>query len=148
MNNCIFCKIISDKIPSYKVWENEEFLAILDIYPSVKGQTLVLPKKHIKSYIFDMHYDEYLKFMSATQTVAKFIDNKLGTKRTCMVMEGMEVNHAHIKLYPIYKIGNNTATETFDMSVYPGYLTTLHGKKASKKELSNVIDEINGISKK
>jgi len=90
-----------------------------------------------------MHSEEYLRFMSSTQIVAKLIDTKLAAKRTCMVMEGMEVDHAHIKLYPIYKIGSSVAAQTFDMNVYPGYITTLHGEKADEPELRKVIEQIN-----
>jgi histidine triad (HIT) family protein len=139
MNDCIFCKIINSEIPSYKIYEDGDFLAILDIYPSVKGQTVIIPKKHIDSYVFNMKSKDYQKFMAFTKKTAKLIDSRLDSLRTCMVMEGMEIDHAHIKLYPVYTIGKHIATETFDMNIYPGYLTTLHGEKASDIELKAVV---------
>jgi diadenosine tetraphosphate (Ap4A) HIT family hydrolase len=143
IQDCIFCKIISGAMPSYRVWEDKDFLAILDVFPCVKGQTLVIPKRHIPSYVFNMQSEEYLSLMAATQIVAKLIDTKLGATRTCMVMEGMEVDHAHIKLYPIYTIGNNIASATFDMNIYPGYITTVSGERASEAELREVMHKIN-----
>ena len=59
MENCIFCKIIKGEIPSSKVWEDENFIAILDINPNTEGVTLVIPKKHYDSYVFD-HQDKFL----------------------------------------------------------------------------------------
>ncbi len=136
--NCIFCKIIRGEIPSYKIYEDERYIAILDIFPSVKGQTLVIPKNHVGSNVFSLEKKAYLDLMEATQRVAQLMDLKLRTIRTCMVMEGMEVDHAHIKLYPIYKVLSAVAEGTIDLNVYPGYLSTLHGERMSGEELAEV----------
>lgn len=60
--DCVFCKIVAGEIDSAKIWEDDEFLAILDIMPNTKGMTLVLTKKHYDSYAFDMPEDVYLRF--------------------------------------------------------------------------------------
>lgn len=136
--NCLFCKIVAGELPAYKIYEDDQFIAILDIFPSVRGQSLVLPKEHFDSYVFNMPLDVYQQFLQVTWTVARNMDTTLEALRTCMVMEGMEVNHAHIKLYPIYTIGSYTAPGIADLTVYPGYLTTLHGKRASEADLVSV----------
>jgi len=77
MDDCIFCKIIKGEIPSFKVWEDDEFLAILDINPNTKGMTLVLTKEHYNSYAFEMSDDVYNKFLLATKKVAKILEKNL-----------------------------------------------------------------------
>ena len=62
MDNCIFCKIVKGEIPSVKIWEDKNYLAILDINPNVEGMTLVIPKKHFDSYVFEMKDKEYCEF--------------------------------------------------------------------------------------
>src|SRR3989344_516583 len=91
MENCVFCKIASGEFDSARVWEDGEFLAILDLNPNVKGMTLVMTKKHYDSYAFGMPDDVYVRLMSACKKVGKLLDEKLGTVRTAMVMEGKGV---------------------------------------------------------
>ena len=71
--DCIFCKIVAGDIPSIKLWENDQFVAILDAFPACKGQTLVLPKHHYHSDIFLMDNDMYIGLMVATQEVAALL---------------------------------------------------------------------------
>jgi histidine triad (HIT) family protein len=140
--DCIFCKIVSGDLPSFKIYEDEKFIAILDIYPNTKGMCLVLTKEHFDSYIFEMPDEEYLEFCNTAKEVGKMMDEKLGVKRTALVMEGMGVNHAHIKLYPLHGLG-----EVFEAMMpeekkffekYEGYITTLLGQKASDEELKEI----------
>ena len=86
---CVFCKIVEGKIPSYKIYEDKEFLAILDVNPNVRGMTLVLTKKHYSSYIFEMDDELFCKFLKFAKKIAKLLDKKLGVKRTAIVMEGL-----------------------------------------------------------
>ena len=140
MNDCLFCKIVHGQISSYKFYEDEEHIAILDINPAVKGQSLVLPKKHIGSYVFEMKNEEYLSLMIAAKNVANLTDEKLGSIRTCMIMEGMEIDHAHIKLYPIYEIITRIAKGTIDLNKYQGFISTLHGKRMPDFELEKILE--------
>ena len=103
-NDCIFCKIVKGEIPSEKIWEDKKHIAILDIFPNTKGQTLVMPKDHHTSYAFDIPDAEYTDLMLAAKTVGKLLDKKLKVTRTAMVAEGMAATHAHIKLYPLHGI--------------------------------------------
>ena len=137
--NCLFCDIVDGSIPSYKFYEDGQHLGILDLYPSVRGQALVLPKRHHGSYIFTMEPDEYLQLMLASRNVANLIDTKLGALRTCMVMEGMEVDHAHIKLYPIYEVVTAIAEGTIDLNKYRGYISTQHGERATDADLEKIV---------
>lgn len=100
--DCIFCKIIEGKIPCYKVYEDEEFLAFLDIYPNTKGQTVVIPKKHFPSDAVEMSDKDYQKFFLSIKKVAKLLEKALGVKRVSIVLEGMGVDHVHAKLYPLH----------------------------------------------
>lgn len=101
----IFTKIIEGEIPSYKVAENEKFLAFLDIQPIVKGHVLVIPKKEI-DYIFDIEDDLLGEFMSFAKSVAKKMDNVFDCKRIGVTVVGLEVPHAHIHLMPINGIAD------------------------------------------
>ena len=140
--DCIFCKVVSGELPSYKIYEDDDFLGILDLFPNTKGMSLLLPKDHYDSYIFDMPEEAYLRFTKKARELGKILDEKLGTQRTAMVMEGMGVNHAHIKLYPLHGLGEEfEAIEAGDKVFYDnyqGYISTLMGPKAEDEELKKV----------
>ena len=96
----IFTKIINGEIPSYKIAEDENYYAFLDINPLAKGHTLVIPKTEI-DYLFDLE-DDTLKGLSVfSKRVAKAIDKVIECKRVGVVVLGLEVPHAHIHLIPI-----------------------------------------------
>ena len=139
MDNCLFCGIVEQMITSYKIYEDDKHIAILDIFPAVRGQSLVLPKKHFGSYVFEMEEDDYLALMIASRNVARLIDEKMSSLRTCMVMEGMEVDHAHIKLYPIYEVLKKISSGTIDLNKYPGYISTKHGERMDNSELEGIL---------
>jgi len=146
MKDCLFCKIVKGEISAQRIWENKEFLAILDINPNTKGMTLVLTKKHYPSYVFKMPESVYKRFLVAAKKVGKLLDKKLNVQRTAMVMEGMGVNHAHIKLYPLHGIRKNFREIWHPKKVYfekyPGYLTTQTGKMAKDNELEKLAKKI------
>jgi histidine triad (HIT) family protein len=149
MENCIFCKIVKGEIDSAKIWEDKEFLAILDVNPNVKGMTLVLTKRHYDSYAFDMPEKIYQKFMTAVRKVAKKLEKVLKVKRVAMVMEGMGVNHAHIKLYPLYgldeKFKEMWAKDKIFFEKYKGYISTQLGPQADMQKLKELAKKIRGV---
>jgi histidine triad (HIT) family protein len=100
----IFTKIINGEIPCYKIAEDEHHFAFLDINPIVEGHTLVVPKKEV-DYLFDLDDEILSGLTSFSKKVAHAIDDSLGTIRTGVIVEGMEVPHAHIHLIPIYYEG-------------------------------------------
>lgn len=99
----IFSKIVSGEIPSYKVAENDKFLAFLDINPLAKGHTLVIPKKEV-DYLFDIEDDLLGEMMVFSKQVALAIDTVISCERVGMTVIGLEVPHAHIHLIPINSI--------------------------------------------
>lgn len=96
----IFSRIVSGEIPSYKIVENEHYLAFLDVFPLKKGHTLVIPKKET-DYIFDMDDENYLGLMAFSKQVAKAIKDAIPCKRLSIQVIGLEVPHAHVHLIPI-----------------------------------------------
>ena len=101
----IFSKIISDEIPAFKILENENFLAFLDIFPLAKGHVLVIPKKEIDC-LFDISSDEYVELWKFAQQVAKAMDKVIDCKRIGVAVIGLEVPHAHIHLVPLNNVSD------------------------------------------
>ena len=101
----IFSKIISGDVPAYKVFENENFLAFLDISPLAKGHVLVIPKMET-NYLFDINSDEYLDLWKFVQQVAKAMDMVIDCKRIGVAVIGLEVPHAHIHLVPLNNVSD------------------------------------------
>jgi len=99
----VFTKIIQGEIPCYKVAEDENFLAFLDINPLAKGHTLVIPKKEV-DYIFDVENELYKDLFVFAKKVAKGIKKVIDCKKVGVVVIGLEVPHAHIHLIPINNI--------------------------------------------
>ena len=97
----IFTKIINGDIPCYKIAENDQFIAFLDINPVAVGHTLVVPKTEV-DYIFNLADSELTQILIFAQKVAKAIDEVTGCIRTRIIVEGLEVPHAHIHLIPMY----------------------------------------------
>lgn len=98
----IFSKIVAGEIPSYKVAEDENYYAFLDISPVAKGHTLVIPK-HEVNYIFDLDSEEYAGLWQFARRVAKAMKQVLPCQRIGVAVMGLEVPHAHIHLVPINK---------------------------------------------
>ena len=96
----IFTRIINGEIPSYKIAEDENFFAFLDINPLAKGHTLVVPKKET-DYIFDIASEEYSGLWLFAQKVAKAMKPVLPCAKIGVAVIGLEVAHAHIHLVPI-----------------------------------------------
>lgn len=86
-SDCIFCKITAGEIPSYKIWENEDFVAFLDIFPGVRGQTLVIPKKHYDADILAQEEAFIAEMFLASKKVADLLKNKLSVERVGLVVE-------------------------------------------------------------
>ena len=146
MENCIFCKIINGEISAVKIWEDDKFLAILDVSPNTKGMALVMPKVHYDSYAFDMEGDIYAEFFSAAKKVSKILEKGVGVIRVALVMEGMGVNHAHLKLYPLYgleeKFREMWAKDRVYFEKYQGFISTQLGPQADAAELKKLAAEI------
>ena len=96
----IFTKIVQGEIPSYKIAEDENFFAFLDINPNAKGHTLVIPKKE-ENKIFDLDRETYNELMDFSYRVAKALEKTIPCERIGMSVIGLEVPHVHVHLIPI-----------------------------------------------
>ncbi|MBP3466577.1 MAG: HIT family protein [Paludibacteraceae bacterium] len=102
----IFTKIAKGEIPSYKIAEDENFYAFLDISPLKEGHTLVIPKNTENDYIFDLDDETYDGLMAFAKRVAKAIKKAVPCKRVGVAVLGMEVPHTHIHLVPLESEGD------------------------------------------
>ncbi len=96
----IFSKIVNGEIPCYKVAEDNQYLAFLDVNPNAKGHTLCIPKQEINK-IFDMEEEHYLGLMKFARKVAKALEQTVECKRIGVAVVGLEVPHVHIHLIPL-----------------------------------------------
>lgn len=103
----IFTKIINGEIPCYKVAENENFLAFLDVNPNAVGHTLVVPKKEVNK-LFELDRVTYLGLMDFSYTVASALEKAVPCKRVGMAVIGLEVPHVHVHLIPLNQMSDAT----------------------------------------
>lgn len=125
----LFTKIINRELPGFFIYEDDVCAVFLDKFPAVPGQTIVVPKDET-DYIFDLPDETYLHLCAITKLVARALDVVYQTERTCVVVEGFEVPHAHIKLYPM------TTTDEPLGAVLP------RQKEASDEELAESAQRI------
>ncbi len=97
----LFTKIAAGEIPSWKVAEDENYYAFLDISPLAKGHTLVIPKKVENDYIFNLDEETYMGLFGFARKVAAALKNAVPCKRVGVAVLGMEVPHTHIHLVPL-----------------------------------------------
>ena len=105
----IFSKIIAREIPAQFVYEDEVCVAIMDKFPAITGQVLVIPKKAV-DYAFDLDDETYTHIFLVAKKITKALDIVFATNRTCLIVEGFEVPHVHIKLYPMTSQDKNLAS--------------------------------------
>ena len=111
----IFTKIIAGEIPSYKVAENDDYFAFLDVNPNAQGHTLVVPKKE-ENKLFDLSKEEYLSLMDFSYRVAKAIEQTISCERVGMSVIGLEVPHVHVHLIPLNTMADIQFTKKVTMS--------------------------------
>ncbi len=128
MEECIFCKIINNQIPSYKVYEDKDYLAFLTIMPINPGHTLLIPKKHVP-YIFDLDEKTLSEILIKAQKIAHILKQAFHpkTNRIGIMVAGGEVHHTHLHLIPMD---------------YDSDLTFTRQKSASPEELSLALKKI------
>lgn len=122
----IFSRIVSGEIPAYKIAETDDYLAFLDVFPTVKGHTLVIPKKEI-DYLFDLDDELYLGLMKFAKQIAPAIEKAVPCQRIGVAVVGLEVPHAHVHLIPI----NSMADMNFNNKL-----------KVSSEEFSDIAARI------
>jgi len=155
MKECIFCQIAKGKTPCHKIWEDKNFLAFLSIHPNTDGASVVIPKKHFKSDVFEMPDNDLKEFIVAIKKVAKLLDRSFeAVGRTALVFEGYGVDHAHAKLFPLH--GTNMKNWVPILSgpevnkyfkKYEGYVSSHSAERADDKELEKMAKKINRVGK-
>jgi len=123
MNNCIFCRIVSDEEHSHKLWADAHFLAFLSLHPINPGHTLLITKQHYE-YIFELREPLYTAIFQAARQLARPIRVAARAKRVGIAIEGLNVRHSHIHLVPLNNVGEldarrrtmMTAEELFEMA--------------------------------
>lgn len=140
MENCIFCQIVKKERHAHIFWEDDEHMAFLSPFPNTEGFTVVITKEHHSSYLFDLDTNIYTRLALAAKEVGHVIDQKLPVKRTGLIMEGMGIDHAHIKLFPMHGIPDgswqpvkSTLRKYFDK--YEGYISSHDGYSADEDQL-------------
>ncbi len=128
MSDCIFCKIIAGEIPSYKVYEDENFLAFLDVRPLNQGHTLVIPKKHYR-WVWDcLNIGEYYEVVGK---IARAIKRAFNTEQVVSLVVGEAVPHAHVWLIPRFENDGHGGIIKFD-----------NVKKLSEEEMKEAAKKI------
>ncbi len=147
--DCIFCKIVKGEAPSYKIWEEADYLAFLSIFPNTEGTAVVIPKKHYGSYPFDLPDEILTGLILATKKVAKLLDSKLNdVGRTAMVFEGFGVDHVHAKLFPMHGTKDMKEWRPIESRVdkyfekYEGYISSHDYKQADDEALGKLAKKI------
>jgi len=123
----IFTKIIEGELPSYKILEEEHFIAFLDVNPNAKGHTLCVPKEETDK-IFELGEHMYLQLMQFARKVAIALEKTVDCKRVGMAVVGLEVPHVHVHLIPLNEMEEMTFQHKVTMT--PEEFTTLAEKIA------------------
>ena len=149
MNDCIFCKIVMGEIPSHKIWEDKNHLALLTIFPNTEGFSIVIQKKHYPSYLFDLPDKVITDLILAAKKVAKLLDSKLeDVGRTGMIFEGFGVDHIHAKLFPMHGTVDMKEWKPLKSNVdkyfkkYEGYISSHDYKREDDKKLAKLAEKI------
>ena len=122
----IFTKIIEGEIPAYKIAEDDNYLAFLDVNPNAKGHTLCIPKQEVNK-LFDMDEQSYTGLMQFSRKIAIALEKVVSCKRIGMAVVGLEVPHAHVHLIPL----NEMDEMRFQNKV-----------KLEKEEFDNLVKQI------
>ena len=145
----IFDDILSGKMKSWPVWEDEKFLAFLTPFPNTPGFTVVIPKENVGDYVFSLDDQQYIEFMKAVKTVANVLEKAFSTSRVALIFEGTGVAHVHAKLIPLHgKLANETGVwspQTEFHEEYQGWLTTAEGPKMSDEQLDEIQAKIRSV---
>jgi diadenosine tetraphosphate (Ap4A) HIT family hydrolase len=138
----IFDKILRGEISSYKVWEDDAYLAFLTPFPNTPGVTVVIPKTYEGDYIFTLDLATQTAFMGAITKVARLLEKAFATSRIAIVFEGTGFAYVHAKLYPLTgdlaSKTDVTASHTEFYPQYAGYVTTIEGPQMNTEELTRI----------
>lgn len=146
--DCIFCQIVEGKAPAHKIWEDENHIAFLSIFPNTEGFTVLASKKHLPSYFAENEDGVLTDFILAAKKVAKLIDSGFeDVGRTGLMFEGFGVDHLHAKFFPMHgtkaenwEAHNSDVEKVF--KTYEGYISSHNGPRATDEELERIASKI------
>jgi len=150
-NKCVFCKIVDGTIPACIYWQDNEFIAFLSIDPNTEGFSCIVPKKHYGSDVMKMPDNVLKRFIVATKKVSHIIEDYFtDVGRVGVMMEGMGIDHAHIKLVPMHGTGymkkgewrQTLSGKEFWFPKYEGWICSGGGPKANIEELKKLGDAL------
>ncbi len=150
-DKCIFCEIVANNIPASIFWEDSEFMAFLSIDPNTEGFSCVIPKNHFDSDVLKIPDDTLSRLVIASKKVANILENYFkDVGRVGLIMEGMGINHAHIKLVPMHgteslKNGDwyqSINNESIWFPKYEGYISSAGGPMADFSKLKELSQNL------
>ena len=156
VKDCVFCQIAAGQLPAHTLWEDDEHLAFLSIFPNTKGFSVVATKKHYDSYAFTADDQVLSRLIIATKKVAQLLDSYFEDVVRCgMFFEGWGVNHLHTKLFPMHGTGNlkhwqmieDKRIDTY-FEKYPGYMSSNDSHRADDQELAKLARSLREHAKK
>ncbi len=150
-DKCPFCEIAEKRIKTSSFWEDSEFMAFLSIDPNTEGFSVVMPKKHFGSDVLKMPNDVLQRFIVASKKVSQILENYYdNVERVGLIMEGLGINHAHIKLIPMHGTENLEkgdwdqclSKEDVWFDKYEGYLSSAGGPRADCEKLNKLAENL------
>jgi len=154
--DCIFCQIVAGKVSAHTIWENEDHIAFLSIFPNTKGFTVVATKAHHDSYAFAADDQVLSKLIVATKKVAQLLDSYFEDVARCgMFFEGWGVDHLHTKLFPMHGTGDVKHWQMIEskkirtyFETYPGYLSSNDSHRADDTQLAALAKNLREHAKR
>ncbi len=151
-NACVFCEMVAGRVECHRIWEDDQHLAFLSSFPNTVGVSVVIPKAHHESYVFQVPEAVVQGLMHAVRSVAQLLDATFEDVGRCaMAFEGFGVNHLHAKVFPLH--GTNIGPwrklsrpqEKF-FSEYEGFVSTHDGAPWSPEELDQLAERIRNVA--
>ncbi|MEM8629172.1 MAG: HIT family protein [Chlamydiota bacterium] len=148
---CVFCDIVQGKAPCHQIWENDQCIAFLSIFPNTKALSVVALKEHYPSNIFSLELVPYQTLLQAAREVGRLLEKQLQVARCAMIAEGMGVAHAHLQIIPLHGLQKKQSNYDFErpgyrFDAYPGYVSSHEGQRADEKDLQRLAEKIRGKS--
>ncbi|TWW58973.1 hypothetical protein D4764_06G0005030 [Takifugu flavidus] len=145
----LFSRIVRGEEQQWRVWEDEAHVAFLTPFPNTPGFTVLVPRQPLTSDIFRLEKGDYERMVLASWEVSRLLEAGLGSCGTGLIFEGFEIDYAHAKLLPLFPpsspeigVGDTRASIPQCHAIYPGYVTSEDGPKASPESLKELLIKI------
>jgi len=146
---CRFCSFASGQEKCFLLWESPTHMAFLTPFPNAEGFTVVIPRRHLPSYVFDLDDVEYRALFDAAREVGHLLDRAFDVGRTALIAEGMGIDHVHVKLVPLHGVRGEwkqvSSTVRTVYPAYPGYVASHDGPRADDEELERIAARVRSL---